>query len=244
MTNDIYSSLNKIIKNASSVCFFGGAGVSTNSGLLDFRSKEGLYNLKSKYNRSYEVMLSIDYFLEDTKTFYEFYREFMIKDDVLPNKAHLALSKFENEYHNLSIVTQNIDNLHQLGGSNNVIEVHGSIYRNYCMNCFKKYGLDVIKESKGIPKCSCGGVIRPEVTLYGEALNSRAWMDACNTFHNAEVLIIGGTSLHVYPAADLIRYYRGKCLIIINKEETPYDSYADFVFHEDIGEVLEKILEI
>ena len=144
MTNDIYSSLNKIIKNASSVCFFGGAGVSTNSGLLDFRSKEGLYNLKSKYNRSYEVMLSIDYFLEDTKTFYEFYREFMIKDDVLPNKAHLALAKFENEYHNLSIVTQNIDNLHQLGGSNNVIEVHGSIYRNYCMNCFKKYGLDVI----------------------------------------------------------------------------------------------------
>ena len=244
MINDIYSSLNKIIKNASSVCFFGGAGVSTNSGLLDFRSKEGLYNLKSKYNRSYEVMLSIDYFLEDTKTFYEFYREFMIKDDVLPNKAHLALSKFENEYHNLSIVTQNIDNLHQLGGSNNVIEVHGSIYRNYCMNCFKKYGLDVIKESKGIPKCSCGGVIRPEVTLYGEALNSRAWMDACNAFHNAEVLIIGGTSLHVYPAADLIRYYRGKCLIIINKEETPYDSYADFVFHEDIGEVLEKILEI
>ena len=244
MTNDIYSSLNKIIKNASSVCFFGGAGVSTNSGLLDFRSKEGLYNLKSKYNRSYEVMLSIDYFLEDTKTFYEFYREFMIKDDVLPNKAHLALSKFENEYHNLSIVTQNIDNLHQLGGSNNVIEVHGSIYRNYCMNCFKKYGLDVIKESKGIPKCSCGGVIRPDVTLYGEALNSRALMDACNNFHNAEVLIIGGTSLHVYPAADLIRYYRGKCLIIINKEETPYDSYADFVFYEDIGEVLEKILEI
>ena len=244
MTNDIYKSLNQIIKKAGSVCFFGGAGVSTNSGLLDFRSKEGLYNLKSKYNRSYEVMLSRDYFLENTEIFYEFYKEFMIKDDVKANKAHIALANFENEYHNLTIVTQNIDNLHQLGGSNNVIEIHGSIYRNYCMNCYRKYGLDIVKNSVGIPKCSCGGTIRPDVTLYGEALNSRAWMDAANAFHNADVLIIGGTSLHVYPAADLIKYYKGKCLIIINKEETPYDRYATFVFHEDIGEVLEKLLEL
>ena len=244
MESNIYENLNHILKKANHICFFGGAGVSTNSGLLDFRSKEGLYNLESKYGRSYEEMLSIDYFHEDTSTFYKFYREFMIKPNVRANKAHIALKKFNDEYNNVSIVTQNIDGLHQDAGSTNVIEIHGSIFRNYCPRCFKHYDIDKITHSIGVPLCSCGGIIRPDVVLYGEPLESDVWYDAANAFARADVLIIGGTSLNVYPAVDLIRYYRGKCLIIINKEKTPYDHLAQFVFHEDIGEVLEKILKI
>lgn len=244
MSLDKYESLNQIIKKASNVCFFGGAGVSTGSGLLDFRSKDGLYNLESKYGRSYEEMLSIDYFYEDTSTFYKFYKEFMIKPNVRANKAHIALKKFNDEYNNVSIVTQNIDGLHQDAGSTNVIEIHGSIFRNYCPRCFKHYDIDKITHSIGVPLCSCGGIIRPDVVLYGEPLESDVWYDAANAFARADVLIIGGTSLNVYPAVDLIRYYRGKCLIIINKEKTPYDHLAQFVFHEDIGEVLEKILKV
>lgn len=244
MESNIYENLNHILKKANHICFFGGAGVSTNSGLLDFRSKEGLYNLESKYGRSYEEMLSIDYFHEDTSTFYKFYREFMIKPNVRANKAHIALKKFNDEYNNVSIVTQNIDGLHQDAGSTNVIEIHGSIFRNYCPRCFKHYDIDKITHSIGVPLCSCGGIIRPDVVLYGEPLESDVWYDAANAFARADVLIIGGTSLNVYPAVDLIRYYRGKCLIIINKEKTPYDHLAQFVFHEDIGEVLEKIMKI
>lgn len=244
MESNIYESLNQILKKANHICFFGGAGVSTNSGLLDFRSKEGLYNLESKYGRSYEEMLSIDYFHENTSTFYKFYREFMIKPNVRANKAHIALKKFNDEYNNVSIVTQNIDGLHQDAGSTNVIEIHGSIFRNYCPRCFKHYDIDKITHSIGVPLCSCGGIIRPDVVLYGEPLESDVWYDAANAFARADVLIIGGTSLNVYPAVDLIRYYRGKCLIIINKEKTQYDHLAQFVFNEDIGEVLEKILKV
>ena len=244
MESNIYESLNQILKKANHICFFGGAGVSTNSGLLDFRSKDGLYNLESKYGRSYEEMLSIDYFHADTSTFYKFYKEFMIHPEVKANKAHIALAKFNEVYNNISIVTQNIDGLHQDGGSDNVIEIHGSIYRNYCPKCYKQYGIDKIIHSIGVPICSCGGIIRPDVVLYGEPLESDVWYDAANAFARADVLIIGGTSLNVYPAVDLIRYYRGKCLIIINKEKTPYDHLAQFVFHEDIGEVLEKILKV
>ena len=244
MESNIYESLNQILKKANHICFFGGAGVSTNSGWLDFRSKDGLYNLESKYGRSYEEMLSIDYFYEDTSTFYKFYKEFMIKPNVRANKAHIALKKFNDEYNNVSIVTQNIDGLHQDAGSTNVIEIHGSIFRNYCPRCFKHYDIDKITHSIGVPLCSCGGIIRPDVVLYGEPLESDVWYDAANAFARADVLIIGGTSLNVYPAVDLIRYYRGKCLIIINKEKTQYDHLAQFVFHEDIGEVLEKILMV
>lgn len=241
---DIYENLNQILKKAKHICFFGGAGVSTNSGLLDFRSKEGLYNLKSKYGRSYEEMLSIDYFYEDPNTFYKFYKEFMIKSDVKPNKAHIALAKFNEVYNNLSVVTQNIDGLHQEGGFENVIEIHGSIYRNYCPKCYKQYGIDNIIDSLGVPLCSCGGIIRPDVVLYGEMLKTDTWYEAINAFAKADVLIIGGTSLNVYPAVDLIRYFKGECVIIINKEKTQYDHLAQFVFHEDIGNVLEKLLKI
>ena len=245
MTNDLYKKLNEIMKKTNSIVFFGGAGVSTNSGLLDFRSKQGLYNLKTKYGRPYEEMLSIDYFEENTDTFYQFYKEFMIKPDVLPNNAHNALAKFDNRYNNIKIVTQNIDNLHQLAGSKNVIEIHGSIYRNYCKRCHKRYdGVDYILNFKGVPKCDCGGIIRPEVTLYGENLDSDAWANAVNAFSNAEVLIIGGTSLNVYPAVNLIQYFKGKNLIIINKEKTKYDYMADYVFNDDIGQVLDKILKL
>ena len=244
MDYSLLERLNIIIKKASNVCFFGGAGVSTNSGLLDFRSKEGLYNLKSKYNRRYEEMLSIDYFYEDTYTFYQFYREFMIKEDVKPNKAHIALADFQQMYNNLNIVTQNIDGLDIIAGSSNVCEIHGSIYRNYCLKCNEKYPLKSIISTFGVPKCKCGGIIRPDVTLYGEALNNETWNKAAEYFSKAEVLIIGGTSLDVYPAVDLIRYFKGKCLIIINKDKTQYDYLADFVFHEDIGKVLEKLLKL
>ena len=244
MESNIYENLNHILKKANHICFFGGAGVSTNSGLLDFRSKDGLYNIKSKYGCSYEEMLSIDYFLKRPITFYKFYKEFMIKPNVRANKAHIALKTFNDEYNNVSIVTQNIDGLHQDAGSTNVIEIHGSIFRNYCPRCFKHYDIDKITHSIGVPLCSCGGIIRPDVVLYGEPLESDVWYDAANAFARADVLIIGGTSLNVYPAVDLIRYYRGKCLIIINKEKTPYDHLAQFVFHEDIGEVLEKIMKI
>lgn len=241
----IYAELNEIMKKAKNITFFGGAGVSTNSGLLDFRSKQGLYNLQTKYGRPYEEMLSFDYFEENTDTFYKFYKEFMIKPDVLPNNAHRALALFDEKYNNINIVTQNIDNLHQLAGSKKVTEVHGSIYRNYCKKCFKRFdGIEPIIGVSGIPKCSCGGVIRPEVTLYGEGLDSGAWYDAVKAFSTAEVLIIGGTSLNVYPAVNLIQYFRGRLLIIINKEKTKYDYIANYLFNEDIGEALEKILKI
>lgn len=244
MSLDKYESLNQIIKKASNVCFFGGAGVSTGSGLLDFRSKDGLYNIKSKYGCSYEEMLSIDYFLKRPITFYKFYKEFMIKDGVKPNKAHYTLAKFDEVYNNLSIVTQNIDGLHQLAGSSKVTEIHGTIYNNFCPKCYKQYGIKKIIDSDPLPRCSCGGIIRPDVILYGEQLDSISWYEAADAFSKAEVLIIGGTSLNVYPAADLIQYYKGNCLIIINKDVTPYDHLANFVFHEDIGEVLEKIMKI
>jgi NAD-dependent deacetylase len=242
---DIYVKLNQIMKDAKRITFFGGAGVSTNSGLLDFRSKQGLYNLKTKYGRAYEEMLSIDYFLENTETFYKFYKEFMIKPEVIPNNAHKALAIFDEKYNNINIVTQNIDNLHQLAGSKKVIEIHGSIYRNYCRKCYKRYdGIESIIGVDGVPKCSCGGVIRPDVTLYGEGLNGEAWNDAVESISNSDVLIVGGTSLNVYPAVNLIRYFKGRVLIIINKEKTKYDYIANYVFNEDIAEVLEKILSL
>lgn len=244
MSLDIYEELKLIIKKANHICFFGGAGVSTNSGLLDFRSKDGLYNLKSKYGKSYEEMLSIDYFSSNPITFYKFYKEFMIKDNIKPNKAHYVLADYEKKYGNLSIVTQNIDGLHQLAGSTKVTEIHGTIYNNYCPRCYKHYGIEKIINSSDLPRCSCGGIIRPDVVLYGEPLDSSSWYEAANAFHKADILIIGGTSLNVYPAVDLIQYFKGHCLIIINKEKTQYDHVANFVFNEDIGEVLEKILKL
>ncbi len=232
------------IKSANKVVFFGGAGVSTASGLKDFRSKDGLYSLKSKYDKSYEEMLSIDYFYLHTETFYKFYKEFFLNNDAKPNKAHYALSEFEKLTNKLTIITQNIDSLHQEAGSKNVIELHGACTRNYCVKCHKKFEVDFIKKSKGIPFCTCGGIIRPDIVFYQEPLDYDVLYNAIKAIEEADVIIIGGTSLKVYPAGGLIKNLDKKLSIIINKDETDFDNQVDYVFKEDIGEILSKILDI
>ncbi len=238
---DKYQELNNIIKKAKKVVFFGGAGVSTASGIKDFRSKDGLYHVKSVYGEPYEVMLSRSYYYSHTDKFYDFYKNIMINKDAKPNLAHNTLANYEKE-HDLVIITQNIDGLHQEAGSKNVIELHGSVKRNYCEKCHKFYSLDDILSKGDIPTCSCGGVIKPDVVLYEEALDDNAIYSAIKAISNADVLIVGGTSLVVYPAASFIQYFNGDTLVIINKEPTPADSNATYVFHEDIGYVLNKIL--
>ena len=238
---DKYQEVNKILKEASNVVFFGGAGVSTNSGIRDFRSKDGLYELKSQYDEPYEVMLSSTYFYSHTETFYDFYRKFMINKEAKPNLAHIALANYEKD-HNLTIITQNIDALHQKASSKNVIELHGSIERNHCLKCHKFYSLDEMLSLGKVPYCSCGGLVKPDVTLYEEALDENVVYKAIKAISSADVMIVGGTSLVVYPAASYIEYFHGKTLIVINKESTFADINADYVFHEDIGYVLNKIL--
>lgn len=238
------SELNKIIKNAKKVVFFGGAGVSTASGISDFRSEKGLYNIKSKYGTSYEEMLSHEYFFNHPLIFYKFYKEAMINKSAKPNLAHIALSKFEKDYPDkLTIITQNIDNLHQLAGSKNVLELHGSVYRNNCLQCGEFYDVDFILNSKNLPICpKCGGLVKPDVVLYQEQLNEEILDKAIRACTEADVMIVGGTSLMVYPAAYLIQYFYGKTLIMINKQVTQYDSFANYVFHDDITKVLPLLL--
>lgn len=238
------SELNKIIKNAKKVVFFGGAGVSTASGISDFRSEKGLYNIKSKYGTSYEEMLSHEYFFNHPLIFYKFYKEAMINKSAKPNLAHIALSKFEKDYPDkLTIITQNIDNLHQLAGSKNVLELHGSVYRNNCLQCGEFYDVDFILNSKNLPICpKCGGLVKPDVVLYQEQLNEEILDAAIKACTEADVMIVGGTSLMVYPAAYLIQYFYGKTLIMINKQVTQYDSFANYVFHDDITKVLPLLL--
>ena len=241
--------LKKLIDNCSRVVFFGGAGVSTESGIPDFRSENGLYHARAKYGHSPEEMLSHTFFIRNTETFYDYYKNNMIYPDVKPNKAHLALAKLEQEGKLKGIVTQNIDGLHQLAGSKTVCELHGSVLRNYCTHCHAFYDLDYImkpewgtSENSGsqIPKCAqCGGIVKPDVVLYEEPLNEEVLEGAIKAISNADLLIVGGTSLVVYPAAGLLNYFRGDKLVLINKSETQYDRRADLVIHEAIGEVLE-----
>ena len=232
------------IKEARKIVFFGGAGVSTASGIPDFRGKAGLYAIKSEYGVPYEVMLSHSYYKNKRQTFFDFYKKKMIYPDAKPNKAHLALAKLEESRHNLMIVTQNIDGLHQLANSKNVIELHGSVYRNYCENCHAFYSLEDILNQKGAPTClKCGGDVKPDVVLYEEPLNEKNIRLAIDAIEEADLIIVGGTSLNVYPAASFIRYRKmNSTLAIINLEETPYDYYADIVIHDDLGEVLEKVI--
>lgn len=239
---DKYQELNQIIKNSNKVVFFGGAGVSTASGIKDFRSKDGLYHVKSTYGQPYEVMLSRSYYDAHTDKFFDFYKKIMINQEAKPNLAHTILANYEKE-HNLTIITQNIDGLHQEAGSKNVIELHGSVKRNYCQKCHKFYSLDEMLNMGDIPTCLCGGVIKPDVVLYEEPLDESSIYSAVKGISAADVLIIGGTSLCVYPAASYIQYFNGNTLVIINKDSTPADSSANYVFHEDIGRVLEKILK-
>ena len=229
----------KWIQESDNIVFFGGAGVSTESGIPDFRSVDGLYNQKWKYPP--ETILSASFFARDPEEYYRFHREKLVIDGVEPNRAHLRLAELEREGKLRAVVTQNIDGLHQAAGSKNVLELHGSIHRAYCSRCRKPYPADAINKGEGVPRCSCGGVLRPDIVLYEEALDEDVMSAAVHYIRQAEVLIVGGTSLNVYPAAGLIRYYRGNKLALVNLSQTPYDEYADLVIHERIGEVFSRV---
>lgn len=227
------------VREAKRIVFFGGAGVSTESGIPDFRGVDGLY--RQKYAYPPETILSHDFFMRQTAEFYRFYRDKMLITDAKPNPAHLKLAQWEREGKLLAVVTQNIDGLHFAAGSKKVYELHGSVLRNYCMDCGRFYDAQFIQESDGVPKCSCGGTIKPDVVLYGENLDNQCIMGALNAIQNADLLIVGGTSLSVYPAAGLIDDYRGNRLALINKSETARDARADLIIREPIGEVFSQL---
>ena len=233
------SALQEIIDESAHIVFFGGAGVSTESGIPDFRSEDGLYH--EKYSYPPEQIISHSFFLTKPEVFYRFYKEKMLCLDAEPNAAHRKLAELEQAGKLKAVVTQNIDGLHQKAGSKIVYELHGSIHRNYCLRCHKFYSAKFIKESVGIPYCSCGGVIKPDVVLYEESLDSKTIEDAVTAITNADTLIIGGTSLVVYPAAGFIDYFRGKHLVLINKAETGRTVQADLAIRAPIGEVMAEI---
>ena len=231
--------LREMIKESDNVVFFGGAGVSTESGIPDFRSVDGLYNQQWKYPP--ETILSRSFFDRNPEEYFRFHRAKLVVDGVKPNRAHLRLAELEAEGKLKAVITQNIDGLHQAAGSKNVLELHGSILRAYCSRCRRPFPADIINKGEGVPRCGCGGVIRPDIVLYEEPLDENVMDSAIRYIRSADVLIIGGTSLNVYPAAGLIRYYRGNKLVLVNLSETPYDSYADLVIHEKIGEVFSRV---
>ena len=236
MRNSEIETLKTWIEASDNIVFFGGAGVSTESGIPDFRSTDGLYHQKFEYPP--ETILSHTFFYQHTEYFYRFYREKMLPLEAEPNAAHRALAALERAGKLRAIVTQNIDGLHQKAGSKNVYELHGSIWRNYCTKCGKSYSAEFIRDSGGVPHCACGGLIKPDVVLYEEGLDEKTIKGAVRASAEADVLIVGGTSLTVYPAAGLIRYYGGNRLVLINRDETPYDGYANLIFREPIGQVL------
>ena len=229
--------LRKIVEESDNTVFFGGAGVSTESGIPDFRSVDGLYNQKYKYPP--ETIISHSFYRSNPEEFYRFYKDKMIFADAKPNKAHLKLAELEQQGKLKAVITQNIDGLHQMAGSRNVIELHGSVHRNYCEKCHKFYDLDYIVKSEGVPRCQeCGGIVKPDVVLYEEALDDNNMSRALEYISQADTLIIGGTSLVVYPAAGLIRYFRGRKLVVINMSPTQSDRNADLLIADKIGDVL------
>ncbi|MBR5292238.1 MAG: NAD-dependent protein deacylase [Clostridia bacterium] len=232
--------LKDMIASSGRIVFFGGAGVSTESGIPDFRSENGIYDAIRRFGERPETLLSHSFFMNNTKRFYEYYRSALLVTDVRPNAAHEALAALEKQGRLTAVVTQNIDGLHTKAGSKNVYELHGSIYRNYCMDCGKAYSAEEIMDMDTVPRCSCGGIIKPDVVLYEEGLDNGTIHGAVTHIMRADMLIIGGTSLAVYPAAGLIDYYRGDKLVLINKSETPRDSLADLVIHDAIGKVLKE----
>ena len=238
--NDNIAKLAGAIKKSDNIVFFGGAGVSTESGIPDFRSSDGIYNMKYKYPP--EQIVSHSFFMSNTSEFYAFYREKMLHPDAMPNKAHYALAMLEKQGKLKAIVTQNVDGLHHKAGSIKVFELHGSRSRYFCMSCGEVYSMDTVLEAEDVPMCSCGGIIRPDVVLFEEALDQSVIDKSVNAIRKAEVLIVGGTSLNVYPAAGLIQYYNGDMLILINKSETPFDSYANIIIRDAIGETLDAAL--
>lgn len=231
--------LKEWVREAKRIVFFGGAGVSTESGIPDFRGVDGLYRMKYAYPP--ETILSHEFFMRKTEEFYRFYRDKMLISGAQPNPAHLKLAQWEREGKLLGVVTQNIDGLHYAAGSKKVYELHGSVLRNYCMKCGKFHDVDTIRNSEGVPKCACGGIIKPDVVLYGESLDGDCITGALNAIANADLLIIGGTSLNVYPAAGLIDDYRGSRLVLVNMSATPQDARADLIIRDPIGRVFAQL---
>lgn len=239
MLEDKINLLKQWVSDSDNIVFFGGAGVSTESGIPDFRSVDGLYYLD--YDYPPETILSHRFFIENTEGFYKFYKDKMIYEDIKPNITHLKLAELEDLGKLKAVITQNIDGLHQDAGSREVLELHGSILRNYCMTCHRFYTLDRIKHAKKLPICDCGGIIKPDVVLYEEGLDDSTVSRAIKAISDAEVLIIGGTSLSVYPAAGLIRYYKGNKMALINKSVTPYDTEADLLIQAGLGQVFKML---
>ena len=227
------------IEASDNIVFFGGAGVSTESGIPDFRSVDGLYHQQFEYPP--ETILSHTFFYQHPDYFYRFYRQKMLPLEAQPNAAHKKLAELEQAGKLRAVITQNIDGLHQKAGSRNVLELHGSIWRNYCTRCGKFYPPEFIRDCAGVPRCDCGGVVKPDVVLYEEGLSEDVLHRAVHAISRADVLIVGGTSLTVYPAAGLIRYYRGSKLVLINRDETPYDTAADLVLRDPIGQVFAQL---
>jgi len=236
---DAIQTLAQWIKDSDNIVFFGGAGVSTESGIPDFRSVDGLYN--QKYAFPPEVILSHSFFIGYPAEFYKFYRDKLMVDGAEPNQAHLRLAQLEREGKVKAVITQNIDGLHQKAGSKKVLELHGSLLRNYCMKCGKRFPVSSVTSGEDVPRCDCGGVIRPDIVLYEEGLDMGILNESVNYISKADVLIVGGTSLSVYPAAGLINYYRGHKLVLINKTPTPMDSEANLLIQGRIGEVFGEV---
>lgn len=236
----IMKDLQTIINESKKIVFFGGAGVSTESGIPDYRSKDGLYNQKFDYPP--EIMLSHTFFLEHPEEFFNFYKSRMVMTSASPNQAHYKLAQLEKVGKLIAVITQNIDGLHQKAGSKNVLELHGSIYRNYCTKCNKFYEVEDVIKSEGVPYCKCGGIIKPDVVLYEEGLEQSIIDRSLKAIIDADTLIVAGTSLTVYPAAGMIQYFKGKYLVLINKTPTSMDELADLVIRDNVGKVLEKIV--
>lgn len=236
---DKINKLKQMLEESNKVVFFGGAGVSTESGIPDFRSVDGLYSQQWKYPP--ETILSRSFFLRDPAEYYRFHRAKLVVEGVQPNAAHFCLARLEREGKLNAVLTQNIDGLHQKAGSKKVLELHGSILRAYCDKCGKRHDADLVNYGDSVPVCDCGGIIRPDIVLYEEALDERVLAESVRLIREADMLIVGGTSLNVYPAAGLINYYRGDKLVLVNLSSTPYDSYADLVINEKIGMVFSQI---
>lgn len=234
-----FDTLKTWVDEAKRLVFFGGAGVSTESGIPDFRSVDGLYNQKYKYPP--EEIISATFFRERPEEFFAFYKEKMLPLGFEPNVTHKVLARWEQEGKLSAVVTQNIDGLHQKAGSKNVLELHGSVLRNYCTRCGRSYSAAFVKNSSGIPRCDCGGIVKPDVVLYEESLDSDVMYRAARAISEADVLIVAGTSLTVYPAAGMIGYYRGNRLVLINRDRTPYDGEADLVIHDSLGEIFGRL---
>ena len=237
--NSKLDTLKTWVDEAQRIVFFGGAGVSTESGIPDFRSVDGLYNQKFKYPP--ETIISHSFFEQRPEEFFDFYKEKMLPLGFEPNVTHKVLARWEREGKLDAVVTQNIDGLHQKAGSKNVLELHGSVLRNYCTRCHKSYSAEFVKNSKGVPRCDCGGIVKPDVVLYEESLDQDVMGRAAMAIAGADLLIVAGTSLTVWPAAGMIRYYRGSRLVLINRDETPFDGEADLVLHEKLGDVFRAL---